>query len=379
MGNMRLAEAVATAVLMFAPFAASAQNTAESVAAENVAVAESAAPAENIALADSVAVLDGRVSKLEKIISKLPTVSGFVQVQYSWSEEESVFQVYRARITFSGKIYKDFADYCITPEFAGSVRLLDAFVRITPFRQLNLQAGAFRPAFTIENVFYGATSMEAIDFPQVVRRMTTIDDVTGIKGGGRDVGVQLYGGFFNQRGFSTLEYKIGVFNGAGLSAKDTDSSKDVAAMLIVNPIKHLALVGSMYYGGCRAADKRYYARNRWDAGFRYDDGKFFARGEYIWGMTGGVKDYADNLRSEGAYVMAGVWFLEHRLAPLARVEYYAENLRDRRNTAEQYYTVGVLYSPFKYLRFQANYTYRASADRAVEPLNQIRVMLTGMF
>ncbi len=366
--KIRWVGAVIATAFSLLPFSASAQDALSEAAAE----------------ADSVAVLDRKVSKLEKIVSKLPSISGFVQFQYSWVEDESTFQIRRARVTLKGKIYKDFADYCIMPDFAGSVKLLDAYVRITPFRQLNLQAGSFRPSFTLENVFYGATSMEAIDYPQVVKKMTTLGDISGVSGGGRDIGLQLYGGFFNKRGFNTLEYRIGVFNGAGISAKDTNKSKDIAAMLRVNPVKNLALVGSLYYGEWSPATASggktvYYDRHRWSAGFLYDDKKFFARGEYIWGMTGGIKGYEGNLKSEGAYVMAGVWFLKHTLAPLVRVEYYAENIRARKETAQPFYTVGVDYRPFKYLRFQVNYTRQTFTDAAVKSRNQIHVMLTGMF
>ena len=372
MKNIRLAIVVTAAVLAFLPIDVSAQ------------VAENTSTEENVETADSVAVSSGKISKLEKIVSKLPSISGLVQLQYSWVEDESTFQIRRARIKLAGKIYKDFADYCIMPEFAGNVRLLDAYIRITPFKQLNFQAGSFRPSFTLENVFYGATSMEAIDYPQVVKKMTTLSDISGISGGGRDVGVQLYGGFFNKRGFSTLEYRIGAFNGAGISAKDTNKSKDIAAMLRINPIKDLAIVGSMYYGewspSVSGSDKtRYFDRHRWSAGFLYDDKKFFARGEYIWGMTGGIKGFEGNLKSEGAYIMAGIRFLKHTLAPLVRVEYYAENIRDRKNTAQPFYTVGVDYRPFKYLRFQVNYTRQTFTNDAVKSRNQIHVMLTGMF
>lgn len=365
--------AVATAfVLAFLPFVVSAQK------------ADTASVMEDVVSADSVSVLSGKISKLEKIVSKLPEISGFVQFQYSWVEDESTFQIRRARVTLKGRIYKNLADYRIMPDFAGDVRLLDAYVRITPFKQFNIQAGSFRPSFTLENVFYGATSMEAIDYPQVINKMTTLDDISGIGGGGRDVGVQLYGGFFNKRGFSTLEYRVGVFNGAGISLKDTNKSKDVAAMLRINPIKDLALVGSIYYGEWSPSvsggeRRRYFDRHRWSAGFLYDDRKFFARGEYIWGMTGGIKGFDGNLKSEGAYVMAGVWFLKHKLAPLVRVEYYAENIRDRKNTAEPFYTVGVDYRPFKYLRFQVNYTRQTFTNDAVKSRNQIHVVLTGMF
>lgn len=132
-----------------------------------------------------------------------------------------------------------------------SVKLIDAYVRLTPWRQLNLQAGSFRPPFSIENVYYGASSMEAIDYPQVVKKMTTIGDITGISASGRDIGVQLSGGFFNKRGFNTLEYRIGVFNGSGINTKNSNRSKDLAGLISVKPIRDLSIIASGYYGDWR--------------------------------------------------------------------------------------------------------------------------------
>ena len=166
---------------------------------------------------DSLALLNQKVSKLEKVVSKLPQVSGFVQAMYSWQEGgddgANYFRIRRARLIFKGKLYKSLMDYNFTTDFAGSVKIVDAYMRITPWKQFSVQVGAFRPSFTIENTFYGSLSMEGIDYPQVVKKMTHLGDISGLSSAGRDIGVQIYGGFFNKRGFSTLEYRLGVFNG----------------------------------------------------------------------------------------------------------------------------------------------------------------------
>lgn len=337
-----------------------------------------------IATAEKVDELDKKVTALQKIADKLPNISGFMQLLYTWDNTEPVtsqFRVRRARLTLAGSIYKTFADYNLTTEFAGNVKIVDAYVRLTPFKQLNLQAGAFRPAFTIENLNYGATSMELIDYPQIINRMTTLGDITGLGSGaaGRDLGVQLYGGFFNQRGFSTLQYYAGVFNGAGLEFSPINRTKDVAAMLRVNPIKALALVGSIYWGEWAPDGKgTYAARNRWSAGFMFDNKKWFARGEYIWGETGGVlKNISQNLFTDGAYLTAGVWFCDHKVAPVVRAEFFTYDTTNRDNT-DIYYTAGVDYRPFKYLRFQVNYTAKTYTNN--NPMgNQVMVMLTGLF
>ena len=339
---------------------------------------------------DSLTLLNQKVSKLEKVVSKLPQVSGFVQAMYSWQEGgddgANYFRIRRARLIFKGKLYKSLMDYNFTTDFAGSVKIVDAYMRITPWKQFSVQVGAFRPSFTIENTFYGSLSMEGIDYPQVVKKMTHLGDISGLSSAGRDIGVQIYGGFFNKRGFSTLEYRLGVFNGNGVMvSKDDNKSKDIAAMLRVNPIKNLAFVGSCYIGEWNNGVSKNNQRWRWSAGFRYDDGNVFARGEYIRGFTEGVKSGSGykNFKSEGAYVQVGGRFFKQKFAPFVRLEYYAKNLYDQKSTGEPYYTLGIDYNPIKYLRLQLNYTCKTYNDHAVNTAhyqhNVVEVMLTGKF
>lgn len=335
---------------------------------------------------DSLAVLDQKVSKLDKIVSALPKVSGFVQAMYSWNEGgddgSNSFRIRRARLVLKGNIYKSLIDYNFTTDFAGSVKIVDAYVRISPWKQFGVQVGAFRPSFTIENTLYGALSMEGIDYPQVVKKMTHLGDISGLNSAGRDIGLQLYGGFFNKRGFSTLEYRLGVFNGNGVMvSKDDNKSKDIAAMLRVNPIKDLAIIGSCYIGEWNNGVDKYNQRWRWSVGFRYDDGKIFARGEYIRGFTEGVKVASSsysNFKSEGAYVQVGGRFFKQKFAPFVRAEYYAKNLYDQKGTGEPYYTVGIDYNPIKYIRLQACYTCK-TYNNGLYPHNMVEVMLTGKF
>lgn len=340
--------------------------------------------ADSLAILDTkVGTLDGEVSALRKIVDKLPNISGFMQMLYTWENTDPVtsqFRVRRARITLTGDIYKQYADYNFMVDFAGSVKIIDAFVRFTPLKQLNLQVGSFRPSFSLENFNYGATTMELIDYPQIVSKMTTIGDISGAGSGaaGRDIGLQLYGGFFNSRGFSTLQYYVGVFNGNGLDFNGINSDKDIAAMLRINPVKELAIIGSAYFGQWAPNGKGSYAdRNRWSAGFMFDNRKWFARGEYISGVTGAIPGIDGNLHTDGAYIIAGAWFANRKAAPVIRAEYYTPDTSNRSNT-DIFYTVGALYCPWKYLRLQLNYTAKTYTYDSPTG-HQVLLMLTGMF
>lgn len=352
--------------------------------------ARTARAEEPVAQADSAAMtdqrieeVDGKVTKLQKVLDKLPDISGFIQLQYTWEDTDpstSQFRVRRARITLAGSIYKSYADYNLMADFAGGVKLVDAYVRFTPWQQFNVQIGSFRPSFTLENFLYGATSMELIEYPQIVARMTTINDISGAGSGsvGRDIGIQAYGGFLNNRGFSTLQYYVGIYNGNGLDFNGINSHKDLAAMLRINPLRHLAVIGSIYRGqwAPRGAGS-YAARNRWSAGFRFDNDRWFLRGEYVSGRTGGIEGIEGTLHSDGAFLTGGIRLLNGKIAPVARVEYYTPNtaLRDRTDIL---CTVGGLYTPWKYLRVQLNYTAKCYAyDHPAG--NCVAVLLTGMF
>lgn len=335
---------------------------------------------------DTLAELDKKVSVLDGRISKMLQVSGFIQTMYSWQEgvedNSSYFRIRRARIVLKGQIYKSLLDYNFTTDFAGGVKIVDAYMRVTPWKQFNFQIGAFRPSFTIENMFYGSLTMEGIDYPQIVKKMTHLGDITGLNSAGRDIGVQIHGGFFNKRGFSTLEYRVGVFNGNGVMVtKDDNKAKDYSAMLGVYPVKNLVFVGSCYFGKWNNGVNAENLRNRWGVGYRYDDGKIFTRGEYIRGVTQGLNPEAvgdDMTFSEGAYVMVGARFFKQTFAPFARVEYFARDRFNHQICGEPYYSLGVDYNPLKCLRFQALYTLKTFNNNA-KPLNVVELLLTAKF
>ena len=354
------------------------------LSAVTVSAQESTTP--KVEPVDSLTMLDNRITKLEQITSKLPHVSGFIQTMFSWQDgdEQSAnyFRIRRARIIFTGSICGDLMNYNFTSDFAGGAKIVDAYMRITPWKQFNVQIGAFRPSFTIENMFYGSLSMEGIDYTQVIKKMSHLGDITGLSSAGRDVGVQINGGFFNKRGFSTLEYRIGIFNGNGVMVtKDDNRGKDLSAMIGVSPIKNLIFVGSCYFGSWNNGISAENLRTRWGVGYRYDDGKIFTRGEYIRGVTQGLsrEPICDDMTySEGAYVMLGARFFKQRFAPFARVEYFAQDRFDHANYGEPYYSFGIDYNPIKYIRLQALYTHK-TFNNGNPSRNVVELLLTAKF
>lgn len=193
------------------------------------------------------------------------------------------------------------------------------------------------------------------------------NDLCGLSATGRDMGAQLFGGFFRRDGYSILNYNIGVFNGEGLNVRDKNKSKDVVARLTLKPAAGLQLAGS-YYWGEYGAD--YLKRVRYGAGACYDRGPVVVRGEYICGTTG-------DLDSEGWYAVAG-WRVTKTLLPAVRYDTFLENSA-RSSSRQTNYTAALTWQPVKYLRCQLNYTYEDYAARDVSGRNVVALMLSGIF
>ena len=291
-------------------------------------------------------------------------LSGYLQLLYHWNGDASSFSVYRVRLDLQGPILRDRIEYRVQAELASPV-LLDAYIRFTPLRQLNVQAGQFKIPFSIENIDYPPLRQQTIEYPLVLRRLMGFDDVCGMKATGRDIGLMAYGGFFARDGYTVVNYRVGVFNGSGINCKDDNKSKDISAYLAVTPLRGLDLVGSWYRG---EYGPEHLGRLRWGAGAAYN-GRLFARAEYIRGKTGA-------LRSDGGYVTAG-FFVRPFIAPVVRFDAFRGDVR-RGSSVQRDYLLGIDYRPLKYLRLQADYTYRTCAAPAGNS-SSVQVMLSGIF
>lgn len=343
---------------------------AQSPGAETV---ESAQSVQLAGIGERVGELETRASAWDRILSRLPRLSGYVQTGYEYSDNSSSFFLKRVRLSLAGDIAPKF-DYRIQFEFC-TPRLVDAYVQYRPFGQLNVRVGQYKIPFSIENTDYVPTKLELIDYPMVLQKLMGFSDVCGISATGRDLGATLYGGFFQRDGYSILSYDLGVFNGQGINTKDANKSKDIAARLMIRPVRGLVVSGSYYWGEYGVS---YLKRERYGVGACYDRGSVVVRGEWIGGVTG-MADTGRNMKSDGWYVMAG-WRAPHNLMPVARFENFTFDTDRRSQTRQNNYTVGLLWAPVKFLRCQLNYTYEdygSASDLASR--NVLSVMFTGMF
>ena len=226
-------------------------------------------------LSAEIETLKGRSAAADRILSRLPRISGYLQLGYEWSDDASTFFVKRARVNFQGDISPKI-DYRLQLEFA-SPKIVDIYLRYKPLEALNVQVGQFKVPFSIENTHYVPLKYEFIEYSMAVCRLMGFTDVCGVNATGRDLGAQLYGGLIGRDGYSILNYNVGVFNGEGINIKDKNKSKDVVVRLMVQPLRALSFAG-YYYWGEVGAD--YARRTRYGGGVCYDDGRWIARRVY---------------------------------------------------------------------------------------------------
>ncbi|GHT24643.1 porin [Bacteroidia bacterium] len=314
-----------------------------------------------------------RLERIENITAKLPAISGTVNLRYRYDDAtgSNSMDIRRARLNFKGGISSK-VEYRLQLEFAKSPKALDVIVKwkINPF--LHLQAGQFHTPFALENQ-YAPQKLESIEYSLVISHLSGYsDEVSGISAFGRDMGIQLAGGFFQREGYTLLDYAVGLFNGSGINTTDNNQSKDFSGMLSVHPVKPLT-IAVFHYNGSTGAQNEEHQRVRSGVGLRYDDGKFLFRGEYIQGIsTDAAGEYWD---SEGFYALAGYCFAQ-KVQPVVKYDYWHKNKTDH-NNLKQEYLVGVNYFPVKRLLLQVNYSYRQNIG--MNDSRYMGIQLCGLF
>ena len=312
-----------------------------------------------------------------------PKISGYVQGLFQVNldkdgklkdgDDASTFKMRRVRLSVDGKLTKDLS-YKIQGDFSRSPMLVDAYVMYKPCNEFAIQVGQFKTPFSLESPI-NPVNLEIFDYGESVQKLGGYNDVCGVGGLGRDLGVMASGNLFKLKGkdFSLVTYYVGIFNGNGANALDNNNRKDVVGRLEIHPwLKALTLSGSYYYGQYLKDELNRGTRNRWSAGIQYSDGDILVRGEYLSGTTGYQEvSYNDHLGltpvynkhlfySEGYYAVAGYNFRfgknnGQKLMPVLRYEHFARNLSVDQG-ATDYFTAGINYWPVKSLNFKLDYS-----------------------
>ncbi len=307
-----------------------------------------------------------KITKIENILSKLPKISGLVNVRYRYDDlnNDNSFDIRRVRLTLQGDISKQI-EYRFQAEFANNPKILDAYVNWKITDYLSFCAGQYKIPLSLENP-YGPTNLEVIDNSLVISSLVGYSDVAGISANGRDIGIGFNGSFIKRKDFSIINYSLGLFNGAGINITDANKSKDFSGILTIKPFKDLS-IAAYHYNGLAGRQDDTFKRVRTGFGAKYDNGKWLIRSEYINGKTGDFK-------SEGAYAVLG-YFINKKIQTIVKYDYFKRDMSDN-NTLQQDYTVGVNYFPVKNVRMQLNYAYKTTHEKNI---NYVAMQVVGIF
>jgi phosphate-selective porin OprO/OprP len=296
--------------------------------------------------------------------SRYIQLSGYTQLRYLMVEDkESIngFDIRRARLDIKGSITPYFA-YRMQTDFAGSkVKLLDAYGEIKLKDYFIITAGQFKIPFSMENLV-SSNKLEMIDRSQVVEALVARGKDKIGNQNGRDIGIQIGGGFLQKNGMPLVEYRLSLFNGSGINIADTtNNAKDIAGRVVLNPAKGLSL-GVGYYGGYGKAiksDEEGTKQGRTRLGFEasYVRSKFSAKGEYILGRD-------QEIDRAGWYLQAGYFVIPQKLQLLAKYDFFDTNTATADNTSISY-VFGGNYNFNNWSRLQLFYTIRAEQVKSV--------------
>lgn len=309
-------------------------------------------------LEERIAKLEESNSKWSKIVEKLPTISGYTFIRYQYNDAASqtnTFDIRRARLSLSGKPAKWF-EYKIQLEFASSPKIMDAYAKFKIDPMFNVQVGQMKIPFSIENPL-SPTSLEFIDNAKFIGAY--------LPTGGRDIGLQVSGGFFPQEksGKDLIEYTVAVMNGNEINKKDDNTAKDFSGNLKFNICKNLMLQYSLYEG--KMGEIHHDANNHKSmhgAGAWYNGDKFNVRSEYYHVDFQGIK-------GQSCYAQVA-YNIKSKVYPAFRFDYIDHDL-DLHNNSEFDYSVGINYVPAKFVGLQVNYTCKTFGDPSKHTVNNI--------
>jgi hypothetical protein len=271
-------------------------------------------------------------------------LSGWAQVWYTATEDiedvvvdtPDTFAIRRARITLAGTL-TPWNEFSIQYDLRANA-LQDArftfkdmpFLKETFLAPLCISAGQYKIPLSYVHINGGGTSADFIRDPY-------INDAANYNGGNaswltianRDMGVMLHGKSFEKK---NLEWNLGIFNGNGINANDTNDQKDLLISTVVWPWKGddtalagLGFGGGMMVGHAERTRNTLYAnsaapaanatmlgqdRERYAATILYSYKDFFARAEWFYQSYERFEWNAGNVREDRVPVITTNWYAE---------------------------------------------------------------------
>lgn len=322
--------------------------------------------------ADAAIAAQSNLSKIKAFpinASKRLIIAGYTQVRYQMLEETGKvdgFDIRRARLDVKG-IISPYWGYRIQFDLAGSPKLLDAYVELKLNDYLNFTVGQAKVPFSLENLA-SSTLLTFIDRSQVVEALAARGKDIGGNQNGRDIGIQLGGTLYKLNDRPVVDYRLGLYNGAGINTIDNNEQKDVAARLTVHPVLGLDISGA-YYNGTRfipevkvdnvvTTPSINVNRDRYVADLSYDVHNFSLRSEYL----GGKDDQTDR---EGYYVQGGYYFFQKKFQLVAKYDFYDADL-SKTDNASTWVVFGANYFFNTNTKLQANYSIKQEEGTSID-------------
>lgn len=346
-------------------------------------------------------------SALEKLISKLPKLSGYLQTGWNYTTQgkgTSSFQAKRLRLIMDGQVMENVTFRLQIEAFNGiggsrngngqkNLQVMDAFATAKLSDALNIRAGQYYLPLGFENYNISPATLETVDFSNICYRMVCRNPVSyNVVDYGRDLGVMVFGNLLPnaEKDFNYLSYYLSLTNGNMPMKDDNNKSKDIITVLEFRPIKNLMFKGA-YNWGEYASENIAGGNSLVPAGVKHQEMNRYIVGAWYNDPNG------LNLRTEYGHIQAGSYVKEdgfYALAaytignwvPVVRYDMYRDKVN--KATLNNYDRIlgGFTYMFSKKLKIQANYGYSMYTKEAKDFSNggkkgssQIQIMAMYKF
>lgn len=200
-----------------------------------------------------------------QIVLSMPEIQGTIRAKYEYQPEDKAgrFQVRNARFSLSGNVcgpvsYK--AEIDLSDE--GSIKMLDAFTRLSPFDNFDFTIGQMRVPFTID-------AHRSPHQQYFANRSFIAKQVGNVRDVGATIGYNVFKG---------VTLQGGVFNGSGLTnQKVWTKEMNYSAKAILSPFSSFDIVMSIQK--IKPEDIRI---NMYDLGISWHSYGFHIEAEYLY-------------------------------------------------------------------------------------------------
>lgn len=343
------------------------------------------APSMVMAEASAEAAPQPEQSKIEKILSKMPKISGYLQTGYNWTKNDlnttSSFQAKRLRLIMDGNVGEK-VDFRLQIEafngISGStngngqknIQVMDAFATWKIIPEFKIRAGQFYTPLGYENYDISPATLETVDFSNIVYRMACRNPYEyNFVDYGRDLGIMFMGDAFDSgKGFRYLHYDVALTNGSIPCRDDSNKAKDIYVSATIRPFKNFNVKGTFNWGEYAsrydssaeapevsadpARNNQHNPMTRFVVGAWYNDPNGLdLRAEY--GAMKSTVNNVDVVKESGAYVFAG-WHAG-KFLPMVRWDMYKDDVAKVSTNNYNRILIGCTYQLFENVKLQVNY------------------------